>query len=161
MKYRALITIRSGRGIIYRKGDDVPSTYPRLEEALGRGWVDIVREHDRIIPGHYKPKEPSKAKSETKPAKVAEPEEPAEDAEEPETQLPAPVPKDMTVDEVGRELNIQLSTVDALRDYNIKLLSDLKGYSVEKLVEIRGVGNATAVKLLEKYSEVFGEVLSD
>lgn len=154
MKYRAIVTLAVKRGRDIPKGELVPSSYPRLAEALRRGWIV----EDGAVPTPTK-------KTSTPPAPVIippSPPEPVQDPEGIETHLtpgdtplagytPGPVNSEQSEKDPFDGIVTGYMQKRALAEANIKSVADLAGWDVEQLQSLKGIGKTRATQLIELY----------
>lgn len=124
------------KGRFISPGGKVPEDYPRLSEGLRHGWIVQIASPAAASP---KPVQPVKPEIITKPVieeKVTEP------------------PK--ATEEVGCIAALPWLTPmakDSLDAIGIKVIADLAPYSMLDLIKLKGIGEATAEKLVLAFKE--------
>jgi hypothetical protein len=132
-----------------KPGDRIPDNFPRLKEGLRRGWIAEVTQVEGL------PLTPT-----VEPATIL---------------LSQPKIEEMNNSVVEGELSeshfnlsslisnfefLSVKDISELNEKGIIEISNLEGWTVEQLTELRGIGVAKANKLLDAYSDYMNSLKS-
>lgn len=156
----------SKKGGIIPNGGRVSAAHPRFDEGIRNGW--IVKDDNSAI--ESTPPVPSlseEVETEPKPEPIMDPETvPESVSAESEEIEPEPEPETLSEssnEETGDESNdsLLISDIDflgrvdesALLERGIMQISDLEGWTVGRLMTVRGIGSTKADQLMDMYDK--------
>ena len=155
----------SKKGGIIPTGGTITSSHPRFDEGLRKGWiVKVGRDAKSKTSLPFSPKETKPLPLEPALGEVIETTLETGESGDPGFEISGTVSGTETANSDDIQPGINSQTIDeieflsrhdeaALLEKGIMQVSDFKGWNVEQLMVIRGIGKSKATKLMDAYDE--------